>query len=432
MKMKIYYCLALALLTLFQQDIQAQNLVEILTESKKLIYSDPSKSNELAEQSFEIAKKQGDVYRMAIAKMISGEVAYKSGDKFKGYYVWRQALNYLDVSDTVDYFNTYQVNKNLSVFFSEVGKYDKAISSLEEAKRQLELHIDNFPEVARKYNDHLILDDIVYNTAKYYIKLKKPLEAETLLQDLIVDYHRSNNPRIYARAKNQLGLSFFHLGNYKKADEYFSDILKIDRLTESQKADYLHNLANTKAKLGNVAEAMELMTEAIELNQKQGGKRKRSLYADYLDRGEFLFASGRYEESMTSLDMAIALNYDVDSDIELFKVYRIKEKVHYALNDHASALAMGSKYDQLNDLIHKHIADVELNELGLEFDKRMAELEALQLKEMLKVQRVKNLVQVFAVAIGLLLIIALLVRSVLRVKLRDRRILKKIEQSTLE
>lgn len=434
MRINIFYCVLVCFFSVNLMLAQSQNqqVKNLINQSNSLIYKEPNEALRLATEAFDLAKKSNDLYSMGISKMIAAEVYSKKGMAFNLYWHSREALGYLEESDTLDLFNVYQINKNLSVFFGNVGKYKEAIQHLEVANEYIEkLLVVQHPDTTAKYKDDLLPDDILYHMSRYYRRDKNIDKANELLVPLTSKKSQARNPKIYARSKNQLGLSYHHFGDFEKASEFFSDILKISVISESERAYYFHNLSNSLSKLNRFDIALAYMDSSIAINTKL--KRAKQIFINYMDRGEILMDSGDSFNALLSLDMAMNSYDKFEEDPELFKVFRLKERAFYSIGDSKSAIVHGLKFDALNDMVHKKLSEVEFNEKALAFDKQLMEIEA-------KREQQENMERAFYRALpfiflGLAFVVCLiwfLFDRSKKQKQSDKRILKKIAETGIK
>lgn len=416
---------------LFSQSKSIQ-VKDLIKEASSLLYKNPDEALSLANKAFDLAESKNDNYSMGISKMIAAEVYSKKGKAFNLYWHSREALEFLDKSDTIDLFNTYQINKNLSVFFGKVGKYEEAIEHLETASDLIQkLLVVQHPDTTKKYRDHLIPDDIVYHTSRYYRRANNIEKANEILMPLTSKESLERNPLVYARSKNQLGLSYHHFSEYEKAVDFFSDILKISSISASERAHFFHNLSNSLSKLNRFDEALIYMDSSISINSKLN--RSKALFINHMDKGEILLDSGNPEQALLSLNMAIE-SYDLfEQDPELFRVYRLKERAFYSLGKTELAVSAGLQFDSLNDMIHEKLTEVEFHEKALAFDKQLIEVQA-------KRERQESLRRAFYNALpfiflGLAIIAFITWIAISKSKKRkesDERILKKIAETGIK
>lgn len=356
--------------------------------------------------------KPSSKYEIGLDLYKQSSKEWKSQPGIKSYFLATEALKVWATADTIDYYNTYRLHRDIATMLAKFSRYQEAVSHLELARPYLVEHLDRFPSVAKKYNDSKLLSEVDYFEGLYHRHLGNYEVSLEKLMPLTTSDVAVKNPSIYAQAKNQLGLSYFHFNEYSKAESYFKDLLKMSDLPIAEKADYLHNLGNTYLKLGQTENAIDYLKQAATLSES--ANKTTDLVVNLIDLADAYLLAKDPENALVAAKKAAALKVDVNGQPKRFMLYRVLEKASYQTGNTANAIAFGDMFD-------KHFKDYNLivskvidNEASLQYELAIAEQFRLEQLAIAQEQANRKQWTIALVAFGLIVVMVFAFRFLLK------------------
>lgn len=363
MRVKIVYILLLSSLAL--NNLNAQNgsaIVRSMIDSARVYQKkEPKKTLFFGKQVLKIAKP-ADLWSRSKIYSVMGR-AYEHLSKDDSALInYRLGLQYLDMSDTTDYFSGYYMTRNTASILNSYQLYDLAITNYDSALSYLRLHIETYPKVAKKYNDLKRVHEVTLYLASNKGANGDIQESFSLLRTITQDSTASSQIRF--RSGLEIGWLFMEAEMYDSAISEFSRIVK-DSISQTRvRGMAYHSLAGVNFRKGVYHRSIALLDSAIEL-KKQVKNNKRSLFLSYMDKGEALMMIERNNDAYQFLLKALDLDVDVSRSEDLYKVYYFLSDVSRELGRHRESKKWSSLYRQTN---LKSISSV--HELDLRYRQR--------------------------------------------------------------
>jgi tetratricopeptide (TPR) repeat protein len=225
---------------------------------------------------------------------------YNSGDIINAEKCLLQAL---DPNFKIPYRYEVYIYTNLGVSNTLLGRYSRAMNYYNLAEKS----------IYTKTDSALYLSIIYVNKAIIYGYQKSYSNAIEYFEKGIRNYTGIKNPDIRIRydistAYLNLGIIFYEIGEYKSALKYFEKSKEIKskyNLPETAFVDL--NIAKTYFKLSRFKEAGEFFQSSIDLLINEFGQYYYRLAEFYFEYGQFLYTSGRNDESLAILNKASSI-----------------------------------------------------------------------------------------------------------------------------
>tara|TARA_R110001599_G_scaffold332511_1_gene547967 strand:- start:15179 stop:16411 length:1233 start_codon:yes stop_codon:yes gene_type:complete len=323
------------------------------------------------EATYETAHQTNDYYQMGLAKYKMATIYFKEKQMATAHKYASETIGLWNQADTIDYYNTYRLHRDMAAMLASVSRFSEAISHLGTSRKYITEHLERFPEAAKKHNDHLIPDEITYFEGLYLRENGLMGNAARKLLPLTTAEFIMERPDLYAQAKNQIGLAQYHLGKYSEAETTFKEILKIDGLKPQDNAHYHHNLANALAEQGEYTAAITEMEYSAQLNLE--ANRTRALVVNYIDMADLYLKTDEPANAIAMTNKVLAIDYDLNSSLDLFRVHLLRERANYRLGNENEAIADGDTYEEILMAFNQQVKEVLIREQSLQFDIELAE-----------------------------------------------------------
>lgn len=176
------------------------------------------------------------------------------------------------------------------------------------------------------------------------------------------------NVRQKARASLSIGAIYAQLGDYEKAQAYFSNSLAVFRQLRQPYwiALALTNLADTYQQVADYPAALAAVEEALQVCQVQD-VHKRVLVVALNNRGEIYLRMGEYGQALAQFEQALQLaresdqpELEADALLAIGKVYLALAQCEDAIEVLQRAVALGEEVGYRNVIFeaHQKLADV--------------------------------------------------------------------------
>ena len=297
-------------------------------------------------KAWDIAKSTGDTYSMAISKSGMGYISYAVRDYPAAYVNYADALDLLEKSDTVDYYNRTNILRHMAMIHSRFRNHDQSIEYRKRTWESIKEYVKNDPEDAKEAGVMHLLVDTPYYLAVEYDKKGAHESAGKILLDLWTKAEKEGNIKLHARVLNKLGLIKMNNGELTAAQEYFGLVATEEQVSEKYQAAAYHNLANTYMLQGNYKRAELYFKIALDKKLELGSP--RDIFITYLDMGELEYKRNKLEEAISYWDTGLSVFDKVDNDPELYVIYNWLQ-LAYMEKDVQQAKAYNELYTQASN-----------------------------------------------------------------------------------
>jgi CHAT domain-containing protein/tetratricopeptide (TPR) repeat protein len=225
---------------------------------------------------------------------------YNSGDIINAE---KCLLRALDSDFKIPYRYEVYIYTNLGVSNTLLGRYSRAMNYYNLAEKS----------IYTKTDSAFYLSIIYVNKAIIYGYQKSYLNAIEYFEKGIRNYLGIKNPDNRIRfnisaAYLNIGIIFYETGEYKIALKYLEKSKEIKSKYKLPETAFIElNIAKTYVKLFRFKEAGEFFQSSIDLLINEFGQDYYRLAEFYFEYGQFLYASGRYDESLGILNKASSI-----------------------------------------------------------------------------------------------------------------------------
>ncbi|MGW8122337.1 tetratricopeptide repeat protein [Roseivirga echinicomitans] len=288
--------------------------------------NEPTKAIGFTKEAFALASKRRDTYRMVIAKNTMGYIGMQVRDYESAYINYSDALVYLQKSDTVDLYNKVAILRNLAVIKSRYSDYKTAIAFYKEAYETAKTYIKKYPDLAKDNGDLALLIDLPYFLAMQMKNNGDYKGAGDVLLDLWEKSEYKGDTVSLARALNQLGIIKLSNGDYLEAQSFFSHVAFNKSIAPDTRAMAFQNLGVSYMELGNFEKAEKWFSEALVLKLEHSSA--RSQFVTLLDFGELEYKKGNTLGAIEKWELALQTFDKVEAEPDLFMVYDWLQKAY--------------------------------------------------------------------------------------------------------
>tara|TARA_R110001599_G_scaffold45036_2_gene133541 strand:- start:19641 stop:20969 length:1329 start_codon:yes stop_codon:yes gene_type:complete len=292
--------------------------------------NDASKAIDFTEEAFTWASKRGDTYRMVIAKSTMGYIGMQARDFESSYINYSDALNYLQKSDTVDLYNKIDILQNLAIIKSRYSDYKMATAFYKEAYETAKTYIRRYPDIAKENGDLSFLIDLPYFMAMQMKNSGDYKGAGDVLLDLWEESEYKGDTVSLARALNQLGIIKLTNKDYLEAQNFFSYVAFNEGVAPDTRAMALQNLGVAYMELGDFEKAEKWYSAALALKLEHSSA--RSQFITLLDFGELEFKKGNMDAAVEKWELALTTFDKLDAEPDFFVIYDWLQKAYLHIN----------------------------------------------------------------------------------------------------
>ena len=317
----------------------------------EVLYDDPSASVKLVLESFDLARKAGDMWAMAIAKSGMGFISYELGDYKKSYTNYYEALMTLEKSDTIDLYNKTAILNELSLIQSDFNNHDESIKYSELALKSAKQYIDSHKDHADENGLKVLLVEIPYYMAIEYQAKGAHQTAGKILFELWEKAEDKNDVATYAQVLNELGIIKRENGEYAAAQEFLGLVVSGVGVSEIDKQIAYHNLANTYKDQGEFEKAESYFLIGLDLSQRL--EDAKAQFLAFLDIGELKYKQENTHEAISYWHKALSVYDNIEAEPELYSVYNWLQLAYMDV-DVEKAKEYNLKYSELNSFYVKN------------------------------------------------------------------------------
>lgn len=281
------------------------------------------------------------------------------------------------------------------------GLYDRAIEYM--VKSRLNYEKAGFLE-GYAWNSYLL--------GRIYADLKLPQKSLEYFQEAMENYTQKarsdGNLEGIAICKEQIGIHYFNIGNFEKANEYFASTMEIYKAQKSKfgLSNSNKNMGMIEYAKGNFEQAEKYLKESLQIKLETSDLLNIPTVYEYI--GLSLIGKGQKTEGIAylkrGLDLAISNN---QKKVQL-NIYAKLTEVYLSIHDLKNAISSQKKQIEIQDQTLSGTANVKMEQLQaiFELDKkngqiveleRQNELKALTIKQ----QRISQLIMVIGILAAL-------------------------------
>lgn len=401
---------------------KGQQLDYVLAHGGKILYSDPSRLDELAQLAASLGEDLDDPRGEAGSMMFNAQALAQKGALDSAIAMQQQALYFLRKEGKETSLNATIYNL-LSIYYFRTGRIDKQAA-----------YNDSALQEARKHNMTGFIPVLMMNRAYIMNELGYPEQTNDILQELFRKYN-AKEPRTQEIAGflssvcMNLATNFRELGKHDSA-MYFDSLAVVNARSSGEfrtLASALCELATGFEAKGRLEAALAHILEADsifrELEDQNGIQRcLQQLVSIRISRGEL-------QEADAAVDEAVTLAQQLKSMLWLKSAWLLKARVEKERNNPAEALAAYEQYMEMADSLNAMNIKDRLAELEIQHQAREKERELQLLKKdrELAGQR-QNIIYTVA---GAIIVLLFLVVLNLRISARNRKLKSEREKERL-
>ncbi|KYG82038.1 tetratricopeptide repeat protein [Roseivirga ehrenbergii] len=310
---------------------------------------------DFTQKAFTWASKRGDTYRMVIAKSTMGYIGMQTRDYEASYLNYSDALTYLQKSDTVDLYNKIDILQNLAIIKSRYSDYRMAAAFYKEAYETARTYVRRYPELAKENGDLSFLIDLPYFMAMQMKNSGDYQGAGDILLDLWEESEYKGDTVSLARALNQLGIIKLTNKDYLEAQNFFSYVAFNEAIEPDTRAMALQNLGVAYMELGNFEKAEKWYSEALALKLEHSSA--RSQFITLLDYGELEFKKGNNTAAIEKWELALNTFDKLDAEPDFFVIYDWLQKAYLQID-----ITKAARYGDLYTSNIRNWMDIQRNQ----------------------------------------------------------------------
>lgn len=344
-----------------------------------------------------------------------GMVFKKQGYFNRAISYYEEALNLAEEKD--DKVNIAIFLNNIGSIYDAWGQYDKAIEYFEKSLRIKELS-GNKRGIAKSLN----------NIGMVYHAWKKHDQAIANFKEALLLNQELGEEVEEAVMYNNIGLSFYDKKNYDSAQVYFFKALdiNIELGNKDQVATQYNNLGMIHLEKQEYDRAGNYIQMALKIYEEQNQKANMAMVLSNLGYNEGL--KKNFTQAIEYLERSTQVAREINLRTQLQKNYFRISDLYASMKRYDQALEYYKKASEIKDSVfthesHEQIADFEVK---YETERKQKEIEILQQKELisnLQLHRQKILRNSLIGIITLIFLLASAIFYVLRVRIRDSRII---------
>lgn len=309
---------------------QDSDIKELLNQALEISDDSPKKSIDLTKQAFNLARKQGNTYRMVSAKNVMGYISMTNYDYEAAYLNYTDALAFLERSDTVDLYNQVSILNNLAIIRSIYADHNGSAIYYEQAHEIAKIYIDEYRSIAEAEGELSLLIDLPYEMAVQLKSNGEYMRAGEVLVDLWEKSEFQKDTIMLAKVVNQLGLIKMVNKEYTKAQDFFSMAAFNEDVEPTIRAMAMHNLAETYLEQDDYRKAKAYLDIAFELKQEHADE--YSQFITMMSQGQLALKVGDTEGAVLKWETALSTYDRITSDPELFVIYDLLQKAYLGLD----------------------------------------------------------------------------------------------------
>ncbi|HEY9082321.1 MAG TPA: tetratricopeptide repeat protein, partial [Vicingaceae bacterium] len=376
------------------KDTSILNVIyEITLETR---FSQPDTTLFLLNKGLAIAKKRKVYKYISYYYETMGDTYWQLTEFKKSKKAYNNALaEYLKIGERG---NAGFMHANVAYVFMEMGKYEDAFNSLQEALNIAE----------QENNEALEILTLSYlaNLYSYMNQFNKAIET---YKKTLNYYIKQENTRNVQMSLNNIGTIFFQANNLDSAELYFHQSLAVGKKIGDNKniANGLLNLGSIAYKKKEFSEAETFYKEALTYNIDRGDDSQ--LFKNYINLSNVYFNLNKFNASYQYAMKAKGIADKTNNIKSKSSVHSTLASYYKSKKDYKHALENYEIHVQLEDSILGLEQTKQINELAAKYENERKELEILnlekdkQLKEVLLSEKEIKLQQEGMYRIGLII-----------------------------
>ncbi len=348
---------------------------------------------------------------------------------------------------------------NIAWFYRNKGMYTEAIDHASRAHK-IYVELGNREGVARALNStgmiYWKISD--YTQALNYLlescKISETLGNKNGMADSynnigiicwqIKDFHKSleyyyksfeiykalNNKAGVAKSLNNIAIVYSDQGKNEDAIQYYEKSLEIKQKLgmQSGTANTLNNIGELYEELKEYHRALEYLTRSLAL--KEAIKDRKGVASTFINIGRVYRKLGRYREAIQNVRRGLAIASEINVREEILKANEEFSQIYTALKDFSRALDYYRKFKEINDSIFNEENSRKLAEMHTRYEIEGKEKKIALLKKDREIQQLdlaqhKNLIYSLIIVSVLVLILAFVIYTRYRLRIKTTRALRK-------
>jgi signal transduction histidine kinase/Tfp pilus assembly protein PilF len=243
-------------------------------------------------------------------------------------------------------------------------------------------------------------------------------------------YKELNNKPGVAKLLNNIAIIYSERGKYEDAIRYYEKSLEIKKElgVQSGTANTLNNIGELYGEMKEYHRALEYLTRSLEI--KEAIKDRKGVASTLINIGSVYQKLGRYREAIQNVRRGLAIASEINVKEEILQAYEEFSEIYAALNDFSKALDYYRKFKEINDSIFNEQNSKKLAEMRTRYEIEGKEKEIALLKKDREIQQLdlaqhKNLIYSLIIVSVLVLILAFVIYTRYRLRIKTTRALRK-------
>lgn len=388
-------------------------VTSLLDQSKALIGQDPAKAISLAEEAYRLSVK---------LKYQKGEATSLKNIGI-GYYFqqkYEQALNYWHQSLAIfermkDDVGVSNLLNNISAVYKDKGDDVKALDYCLQALK-----------LAEKTNDTTRILSSLITAASIYHNTNDPKALNYLTRALPLS-QKAGNKRTSSILLSNLGEVYADQQNDDKALPYYKESIAVDS-TSAEVAFAYNGIGKIYLRKKEYGKALLYHHKALAIAAKVGDQVQQM--RAWQGIANVNLQEGKYRAAFENLKKAQATAEELGAKVDLRDIYQNLSIAYSKVADYQSAYTYKSKYAEIKDTIFntENLKKLGLLNFGFELSKKEDQIKLLTNEKKLgevEVQKQRQAKTAFAIGLVLLVLLAFIIFSGYRQKVKINRVLDK-------
>ncbi len=254
--------------------------------------------------------------------------------------------------------------------------------------------------------------------------LRENHEASMKYLDEAMDvFIREENSIWQCITHTEMGLTYFHMGEYEKSLDKFNNALDISIRLERKNFEAIcyANIGMVLAKNGNPDKALEYLYRSLKMTKNTNS----NLSTTYNDIGNAFIVKKNFSKAIENYTYAIQLSESVGGIGELKNSHQLRSMAFEQSGQYKEALQDQKQYLVLNDSIFNTTKSQQIEELRTIYDTEKKEQQiALQEKEITVLEQKASISSLQRIVMGIGLLLSLIGFYAIRQKLKRNKLEK--------
>ena len=340
-----------------------------------------------AQHAKQLASDTTLLLQQAQANKLIGIICYLQGHYGQALTAYQAALNYWAEQTFTSEIAIRQANllNNIALVQTSLGDSIAALESYQKAE-----------PLYQRYGDEVDKIDVRYNLAGLYISLRRYDIAIDMLREVIAKRQAIQDEYGIAQASGDLGVSYKHSEQYKKAEQHILKALNYfqNHNYPFDEASQLHNIAEVYYELSQVDKAFKYATLAV---QKSKNTNHQKAYGGSLQTlAKIFFHQGNINQSREYLEQSNKIAEKMGYQELMNENNGLMSIIYAAEGETEKALAAQLYYQKIrlklsNEKLNENIAKFESDQLTQQI-KNLKQSEQLQQLELTKVEQQRHFI----------------------------------------